>query len=114
LLEELFIESNKSLTIINSLDGLEQLQRLIISGNKSLTKLPSFNSLKRLEGLSIESNDSLTELPYFDSFGELEKLIIDINNGKVTFAPRDWCSNNMTDEICAQKLIDIINKVNEN
>jgi glycosyltransferase involved in cell wall biosynthesis len=51
---------------------------------------------------------------FFNNTAELEKLIIDIHNGKVIFAPRDWCSNNMTDEICAQKFIDIINKVNEN
>jgi hypothetical protein len=51
---------------------------------------------------------------FFNNSAELEKLIIDINDGKVTFSPRDWCLKNMTDEICAQKLIDIINKVNEN
>jgi hypothetical protein len=50
---------------------------------------------------------------FFQNINELEKLILDLINGKVTFAPRKWCLNHMTDEKCAENILEIINSDNE-
>jgi hypothetical protein len=42
---------------------------------------------------------------------DLEKLLIDFKTKKISFAPRNWIENNLTDQLSAQKLLDIINTV---
>jgi hypothetical protein len=47
---------------------------------------------------------------FFDNFDDFVLKFNEWEQGKYQFSPRKWCKDNMSDEACAKKLINIIEK----
>lgn len=70
------------------------------------------------EGKSTQKSFKCSSAPYlsestglfFKDEADFAEILKNINNIKLNFQPRQWVLSNMTDKICAEKLIAIINK----
>ena len=48
---------------------------------------------------------------FFDDFSDFQIKFNQWEKGHFKFQPRKWCLENMSDEVCAQKLIDIVHSI---
>jgi hypothetical protein len=48
---------------------------------------------------------------FFDDLSQFKSIFLKWVNGEITFQARKWCLENMSDEVCAKKLLDIIQSV---
>lgn len=48
---------------------------------------------------------------FFDNFNDFQIKFNQWEKGHFKFQPRKWCLENMSDEVCAQKLIDIVHSI---